>query len=141
MTKLIHTSIDIHASRETIWKILTDFEKYPTWNPFVKSLTGEVKVGHSIKIVLPGMKFTPQVRTFEEQTEFSWLGHLWFKGLFDGEHKFHLTDLGNGITRFDHSEHFKGILVGAFAKRLDADTKPGFEEMNRALKARAEATA
>ncbi len=138
MTKQIKTSITINASKEKIWEILTDFENYPEWNSFIKSVTGEVKVGNQIKIKLQGMTFKPIVLNFKENTELKWLGLLWFKGLFDGEHKFKLTDNGNGTTNFEQSENFSGILVKLFSKSLDKDTKNGFEQMNRELKLRAE---
>lgn len=138
MAKQINTSITINASKEKIWKTLTDFKKYPEWNSFIKSVTGEVKVGNQIQIKLQGMTFKPIVLTFKENTELKWFGHLWFKGLFDGEHKFKLTDNGNGTTNFEQSENFSGILVKLFAKSLDKDTKNGFEQMNKELKLRAE---
>ena len=34
----ISTEIEINAPVETVWSILTDFDKYPDWNPFVKSV-------------------------------------------------------------------------------------------------------
>jgi hypothetical protein len=37
-----------------------------------------------------------------------------------------------------HSEEFSGVLVPFLRNILDRDTKRGFEEMNPALKARAE---
>ena len=67
-----------------------------------------------------------------------WLGHLWFSGLFDGEHKFELIDNGNGTTTFIQSEKFKGILVPLFNKMLDKNTVNGFNDMNRKLKVLAE---
>ncbi|MGK0413301.1 MAG: hypothetical protein ACJA1B_001504 [Polaribacter sp.] len=138
MAKYIKTSITINASREKIWKVLTDFENYREWNSFIKSVTGEVKVGNQIEIKLQGMTFKPVVLTFNKNIELKWLGHLWFKGLFDGEHKFKLTDNGNGTTNFEQSENFSGILVKLFAKSLDKDTKNGFEQMNKELKVHVE---
>ena len=138
MAKQIKTSITINASKEKIWKILTDFENYPEWNSFIKSVTGEVKVGKQIKIKLQGMTFKPIILIFNENSELKWLGRLWVKGIFDGEHKFKLTDNGNGTTNFEQSEIFSGILVKLFSKSLDKDTKNGFEQMNMELKLHAE---
>ncbi|MFD1294981.1 SRPBCC family protein [Lutibacter holmesii] len=138
MTKQIHTSITINASKEKIWKILTDFDNYSKWNPFIKSVTGEVKTGNKIKIELQGMTFKPVVLTFTKNNELKWLGHFWFKGIFDGEHKFKLTDNGNGSTNFEQSERFSGVLVKLFSNKLDTNTKNGFEEMNKELKFQAE---
>ena len=84
------------------------------------------------------MTFSPTVVTLNKNIEFKWLGHLLLKGLFDGEHKFVLTDNGNGSINFEQSENFKGILVRLLSKSLDKDTKNGFEQMNNQLKIRAE---
>ncbi|MFZ4545382.1 MAG: hypothetical protein ACOYOA_15120 [Saprospiraceae bacterium] len=72
------------------------------------------------------------------EKEFRWIGHLLFKGLFDGEHKFELIDNGNGTTTFRQSEKFNGILVPLFKKMLDINTRNGFMAMNEQLKNRAE---
>ena len=138
MAKHIHTSIQINANSAAVWKVLTDFDSYPDWNPFITSLTGEVAVGNKLAIQLPNMSFKPKVLTYTKNTELKWLGHLLFKGLFDGEHRFLLTDNGDGTTTLDHSEQFSGFLVKAFAKSLDGETKAGFNAMNKALKKRVE---
>ncbi len=138
MKKTITTSVQINTDSQTVWKVFTDFDRYPEWNPFVKYLKGEVKVGNQIEVKLQNMTFRPRVQKFEKSKEFTWLGHLWFKGLFDGEHSFLLTDNGDGITTFEQRESFSGLLVRMLAKKLDKDTKPGFEAMNRELKLRAE---
>lgn len=143
MTKEIKTEISINATPEKVWSILTDFDKYPNWNPFIKSLTGNVAVGNKITARLEppeanGMTFKPVVLAFEKNKELRWVGHLLFPGLFDGEHKFELNDNRNGTTTFKQSEKFSGILVPLFKKMLDNNTKKGFEEMNKKLKELAE---
>ena len=138
MTKQITTSITINASSAKVWQILSDFDKYPDWNPFIKSVSGNVQVGNQIKIKLQGITFKPVVLSLTENSELKWLGHFWFKGLFDGEHRFHLTENADGTTHFEQSEKFSGILVKFLSKTIDKDTKQGFEEMNSALKLRAE---
>ena len=139
----IKTQIDINATPENIWKILTDFDNYPNWNPFIKQLTGEVKVGSKIKVNIQppeakAMTFKPTILTYQSNEELSWLGSLLFKGVFDGEHKFELIENENGITTFIQSEQFKGILVPLFKKQLHNNTKRGFEQMNQKLKELAE---
>ncbi len=139
MAKEINTEILIQATPATVWTILTDFETYPKWNPFIKSISGALKVGNKItaRIEPPGAKgmtFKPTILALETNKKFMWLGHLWFTGLFDGEHSFELIDNGNGTTTFVQSEKFKGILVPLFKKMLDIKTIQGFEAMNGALK-------
>jgi hypothetical protein len=132
--KEISTSIVIQKPPADVWDVLTRFDQYPSWNPFVKSLEGHVKVGQRIKVKLPAMNFRPRVLAFEKNKEFRWLGHLLFPGLFDGEHRFQLQDNGDGTTTFIHSEIFKGILVPLFSRMLDNETRTGFQLMNEKLK-------
>lgn len=138
MQKEITTQVQIAATPKQVWRVLTDFDSYSEWNPFIKSITGSVKVGSKIRAELGGMTFKPKVLTYEKNNEFKWLGHLLFKGLFDGEHRFQLIDNQDGTTTFIQSEQFSGILVGLFAKKLDGETKDGFGAMNAALKRRVE---
>jgi hypothetical protein len=143
MATEIKTEILINATTDRVWTVLTNFDNYPSWNPFIKSIKGEVKVGNKItaRIEPPeasGMTFKPKILTLETNKELSWLGHLLFAGLFDGEHKFELIDNGNETTTFKQSEKFNGLLVPLFKKQLDTNTKNGFAAMNIKLKELAE---
>lgn len=138
MKKNIETTIRIKATAEKIWNILTDFQKYPEWNPFVFSMEGEAKEGTTLKANIQGMKFKPLVLAAKKNREFRWKGSLFVKGLFDGEHYFMLNENGDGTTTLIHGEFFSGLLVDMFAKTLDTKTKSGFEKLNDALKQRAE---
>ncbi|MFN8349260.1 MAG: SRPBCC domain-containing protein [Spirosomataceae bacterium] len=143
MAKQISTEITINAAPQKVWAILTDFDNYSHWNPFIKSITGPVAVGKTItaRIEPPeaqGMTFRPTVLAFEVNREFRWRGQLFLPGLFDGEHSFQLTDNGDGTTTFRQSELFEGILVPLFKKMLDINTVNGFNLMNEALKKLAE---
>ena len=142
-TKLINTQFIINATAEHVWTVLTDFDRYQDWNPFIKSILGQPHVGETITVSITppdgkGMTFKPTVLAFEQNKEFRWIGKLWFKGIFDGEHKFELVDNGDGTTTFHHSEHFNGLLVGLLEKQLENNTRRGFELMNESLKNRVE---
>jgi len=65
-------------------------------------------------------------------------GHLFVPGLLDSEHIFATEPFGAGHVRFVQREIFTGMQVPLFARWLHTETLRGFEEMNRALKRRAE---
>lgn len=134
----IETEVRINATAEKVWQVLTDFNGYPKWNPFITSLEGEVKVGKEIKVVLADMTFKPIVKSYEPFKKFSWLGKLWIKGLFDGHHQFEIIEESAGYVILKHSEDFKGVLVPLFKKKLNNGTKKGFMAMNKEVKMRAE---
>jgi hypothetical protein len=140
--KEVHTEIEINAEPEKVWKILTDFDKYDQWNPFIKRIIGNANKGNKIEIHLetPGgkkRKYRPTVTKVEEGRELRWLGKSL---LLNGEHVFTLQQLQPGRIRLVHRELFDGLLTSFFGKSLDTDVKQGFKEMNRALKERAERT-
>jgi len=141
--KELHSEIDIQASDERVWQLLTDFASFPQWNPFILRASGEPKTGTRLEVTIQpsgarGMTFRPTVLKAESKHELRWLGHLLIPGLFDGEHSLTIQPLEANRVRFVQHEIFTGILVPLFAHSLDTDTRRGFEEMNQALKMRAE---
>lgn len=139
----IETTVDIAAPPERVWAVLTDFARYPEWNPFIPRIDGRPEVGArlTVRIVPPGgrpMTFRPYVLTAEPGRELRWRGRLFVPGLFDGEHAFRLMALNRGGVRFRQEERFRGLLLPLFAGNGLERTRRGFEEMNAALKRRAE---
>lgn len=139
----LHTEIIIQASPQKVWKILTEFDRYPEWNPFIRSFEGTLRPIERFKVVLqsPGgrkMTFKPRCLVLEPERELRWLGSLFMQGIFDGEHIFELHPHGKGQTRFVQRELFSGWLVPLLWNQLNTDTRKGFEMMNAALKERAE---
>lgn len=84
------------------------------------------------------MSFRAVVFTRQETQEFRWKGQRLINGLFDGEHHFQLSILGENQTQMIHSEEFQGILVRTFLKTLETKIKVNFERINQALKQQAE---
>jgi len=137
----VKTDILINASAEKVYAVLTDFADYPNWNPFIKSVEGKPAVGERLTATMHmegGKPFyvKPKVLVANSGTEFRWLGHLYFKDLFDGEHYFILESLETNKTRLTHGEQFNGILSGPIMKNIKAGTEKAFQDMNRALKKR-----
>jgi hypothetical protein len=136
MKKTIYTETEINASAAKIWAVLTDFEAFPKWNPFIKYLKGEVKIGNTIEVRIEpprgtGMTFKPKILEYQKNNKLRWLGKTFIPGLFDGEHCFELKENPTGTTTFIQKENFSGIFVGLFDT---SKTKAGFEAMNMKIK-------
>ncbi len=139
----LRTEIKINANPEKVWSVLTDFKKFPEWNPMMKSLEGNLKVGEKVvvKMEQPGsgtMTFKPTITKVIPNKEFRWQGKLLVSGLFDGEHIFEISDNKDGSSTLVHREVFKGILIPLFKNMLDKNTRQAFIMMNEQLKARCE---
>jgi hypothetical protein len=143
MTRHISHSIEIDASPARVWAILTDTQSFPSWNPFIIKLDGELREGArlNVRIQSPGGRattFHPTVLVAQAETELRWLGRVLVPGVFDGEHSFRLEAISAGRTRFTQSERFSGILVAPLGRTI-ARAEVGFTQMNESLKARSEA--
>ena len=139
----LRSEIEIAAPAKRVWEILTGFAGFPEWNPFIRRARGNLVEGGRLEILMQpsgarGMTFSPTVLTVEVDRELRWIGHLFVPGLFDGEHIFTIEPLGTDRVHFTQREIFTGLLVPLLSRMLDTDTRRGFEEMNKALKARAE---
>ena len=139
----LKSEITIDAPRQAVWAILTAIDLYPEWNPFITSIEGTLAVGKSIRvrIATPAgkpMTFRPICLERAEAKRLRWLGSLWIRGVFDGEHIFELESTRPNNTRFIQREKFSGILVPLLWSSLANKTLRGFEAMNQKLKSRAE---
>ena len=144
--KEVRTEIEISASPERVWKILTAFDKYEQWNPFIHKIIGQPNEGSRIEIHIETSsgkkrKYAPTLTRVDEGRELRWRGKSSLPGFLNGEHIFTIEELQSQRVRFVQSEVFDGLLTSLFGKSLDTDVRLGLEEMNRALKERAERTA
>jgi hypothetical protein len=143
--KELRSEIEIDASAEQLWHVLTNLAAYPQWNPFIRNASGDIRIGASIEVRMQpsgarGITFRPKVLNVEPNRELRWIGRLWIPGLFDGEHIFTIEPIAPNRVRFTQRENFTGLLVPFLSRNLDKDTKRGFDEMNQALKSQAEKT-
>jgi hypothetical protein len=142
MKKDIRTEIEINASPEKVWQILSDFEIFPAWNPFVIKVSGKPKVGEvlQIEVQLPEsrlLKFTPTVLKADPNKELRWVGTMSLNA-FCGEHFYQIEKLGDDKIRFIHGEHFSGWMVGLIWIMFGKKIEKGYGLMNVALKKQAE---
>lgn len=139
----LESRIVIHSSPEDIWAVLTDFDTYPEWNPFIKKIQGVLREGSRLTISMEppgsvGMNIKPVLLMVNPCNELRWLGHFLFPGLLDGEHVFQILDKGDGTCLFIQREYFSGFLLPLIEKMMMKSTGEGFIQMNEALRDRVE---
>jgi hypothetical protein len=140
--KELCTEIEIQASPEKVWHILTDLDKWPDWNPFITRAIGKPQLGEKVNITAGSgpkvMVLHCTVTKVEPNHELTWKYHVGLPMLFQGEHSMRIEPAGEGHVRFVDREVVTGLLVPLQAKNIDTNSKRGFEAMDQALKARAE---
>ena len=73
----ILSEIEIGATASRVWSILTDFAAYPSWNPFIRSISGDVEAGRRLAVSIQpdggrAMTFRPTVLVAEPNSELRW---------------------------------------------------------------------
>jgi hypothetical protein len=138
--KEIYTEIEINATPEKVWEILTDFTKYSEWNPSVDTIAGDLKIGNLVTVTIKNgnknSKMKAKITGFKNNISFSWLGKI-IPGI-RGEHFFIIKPNNDNGIIFIQKEIFEGFLVSLFQKKLEKDGKQNFTEVNITLKKRAE---
>ena len=66
----LRTEIEIQATAERVWELLTDVAGFPRWNPFIRWVKGDLRVGDRLEVRLQpsgtrGMIFRPMVLSIE----------------------------------------------------------------------------
>lgn len=137
----IETHIDIDAPIEKVWGVFTDFDSHKEWNPFLICIQGVLEEGRKVKIKAKisegNVKVAePTVTKLIDGSEAVFLAEKGF--LFKGEHYFKFESLSLSTTRVVHGEKFSGLLPKLFWSKIQYRFTKLFNDMNQALKVRAE---
>ncbi|MGW0505078.1 SRPBCC family protein [Micromonospora sp. NPDC003241] len=129
--------IDINATPQAVWAVLTDFAAYGEWSNFTAA-EGSARVGNRLTMRMPGMTFRPTVTVATPDRELRWVGTLVTKQLFHGEHSFVLSVNPDGTTRVTNHEEFSGFLTAVMRRFLRTPKNDGYAAFNAGLKRRVE---
>jgi len=142
--------VDIQAPVERVWHIMTDFERYPEWNPLNRffRLDDRPEPGHTVTFgpswgpypedgTLPQPAMTTrEMLTVWEQNRCLTYGDL--RSFFKAERTQYLEPLANGDTRYHTYERVCGWLAPMVRLLFEKRIVAGFTANGIALKARAE---
>ena len=108
----LQASVQIHASPQRVWAVLTDQTAYPRWNPLIISSAGQLT---------PGATLVNQMHDATGTTTFTPVVQV----------------VHPGLVLFTQREDFTGVAVPFYEHHLHAGTLPMFRAMNAALAAQA----
>jgi len=147
MAAEIRTFVDIDATPERVWEVLTDLPAYPEWNPIVRRAEGTFAVGGSPSLTFAPLSTALRVtvrptvleatagRRLRFRVRFARLG---VPGLFDAEHVLTLERQEGGGVRLWEQARFRGLLTPLVTRLLNRNESGAFAAMNDALKLRVE---
>jgi uncharacterized protein YndB with AHSA1/START domain len=149
MTREMKTSIDLSATPERVWEVLTDVSAYPDWTPGLTSAKGAFVVGGRVVFGYPPLhpllRSTVPVKVLEvtpgRRLRYAWrFARLGIPGLLDAELSSTIEVPADGGVRLWLQMWVRGLLLSLIISSLSPGETPTFGPMPTALKARIEGT-
>jgi len=130
------SEIEIAAAPEVVWEVLTAFERWPRWNPDVKSVSmhGPVAEGSMFRWKAGPGTITSTIRRAEPSRLIAWTGktlgikaiHFWYLEARDGK------------TFVRTEESYDGLVARLLRRSLQKTLDGALADGLRYLKAEAE---
>jgi hypothetical protein len=132
--------VDIDASPQQVWMVLTDFPAYPIWNPFIYPVSGIPRPDSPLEMTLHPesgpVTYRATVVTAQPNRELSWTGQILSAGVYAVTFIFTIEPLTGGGARLEARERGKGVAPVSWG--VGGDIPRGLDQMAKALRNRAE---
>ena len=120
----VKTEIAINATPARVWAVLTDFPRYPEWNPFVLQVEGNVYQNAAIRyrFEMPrGVRiWTPAtVLRYEPERELRFSANFMTASIFRGDHYFAIEPAGRPAHLSSWGNRERPGLSGSAARTAE----------------------
>lgn len=134
----VAVGINIRATPDRVWKLLTNAAEFPRWNSTVTSISGTIALGEKLEIkvpIAPTRVFKVKVSEFVPAKLMVWRDGA--APMFQGVRTYTLMGKSDGTTDFTMAEVFSGLMLPMIASSLP-DMVPVFSTYAADLKRAAE---
>lgn len=143
MAFVIDATLQIEASAELVWQVITDFQRYGEWNPFIPECRTTLQPGAPIdlQVILFPPRRQPQrewMLTHTPGREFSYRMKPAPLGALRSRRSHTVTPLGPGRCRYESHFELAGWAQQALTALLGRNLQRGFAGMTEGLRQRAE---
>jgi hypothetical protein len=139
----IEHRIGVQAPAEAIWAVISEIDRWPSWNPLYPKAEGKLRIGGplTLELALPDRKpqtIRPVIVDWIPNEQIHWrLTAL--AGLVKATRFLEIEKLTETGCIFSNGELFDGPLASMAVRSLGGAARRGFAAMGEAVKARAEA--
>jgi hypothetical protein len=130
--------IDITATEELVWEVMTNLERWPAWNPDVKSVSfwGAIAAGTEFRWRVNTGTITSRFQSVERPRLLAWTGRLFPLGI-EAVHVWKLESRA-GFTRVRTEESWNGVAVRLLRGRAKGMLQQSIDRGLAALKSECE---
>jgi hypothetical protein len=128
--------IEISATADLVWDVLTGFNRWPTWNPDVESVSmhGDVAVGSEFRWKAGPGTITSTIQEVDPPRRIAWTGrtlgiqavHVWW------------LEPSDGVTTVLTEESYQGLVARLLRRPLQKALDRALDNGLRYLKAEVE---
>ncbi len=137
--------VEIEASAETVFAVLTDLKAYPSWNPFTSRVDATLVVGapvrmrvHLGRLTLTQVEYVREVTPPEPVGRLTWGIRTATPWLLRAERVQTVTPISDRWCRYTTVDTIGGALEPVVALLFGRALDEGFNAMAEALRQRAE---
>jgi hypothetical protein len=136
-------SIDVEATPETVWSVLTAIADWPQWNPDVKSMSfdGPLEPGSTFRWKAGPATIVSTLEEVDPPGRVRWRGRTLS---IDALHEYRLESRDGG-THVETEETYSGLLArlmhGSLQKTLDRALEQGLQHLKAESERRVATTA
>ncbi|MCW2600189.1 MAG: hypothetical protein JWM02_2018 [Frankiales bacterium] len=143
-TTITSETVDIDAPQHFVWSVLTDYARYPDWNPYTVRVEATLELGGRVELHLPDPNNPGQTfKTVEWMSVIDPPHHLQYNTGTElpGIHAVRdqwVEDLGGGRSSYRTTDVFTGDIAKLVFDLQGEWVTQGFNATAHALKAHAE---
>ncbi|PXX64211.1 uncharacterized protein YndB with AHSA1/START domain [Nocardia tenerifensis] len=142
MAFVIDVTVDIDAPAELVWQVITDFDRYGEWNPFVSECRSSLVPGEPIDMLVHlGSRPRRQREYIRSHTPGRELSYAMKPVPFGALHSLRshtVTPLDDDRTRYESHFELDGWLHPLVVALLGKHLRRGFAGMTAGVEERAE---
>ena len=135
-------AVEIHASAESVWEILTDGAKYGEWNPFTTRVDTDFRIGSKVELQvrLGPLNLRQQERILQVDPPrlLAWGMTMGHRLLLSARREQRIQPVSGSRCRYVTTDELSGLLTLKVALLFGRAIRNGFNAMALALKERAE---
>jgi hypothetical protein len=109
-------AVVVKAPREAIWALLTELDRYATWNPYITDASGRVAEGSDVELTLENGdggtdRVTAEIIILRPMRKLEWRTRTLLPGLLDREQIFRVIPHGPGRYVVLQDARLEGVLA------------------------------
>jgi hypothetical protein len=137
MSRIYSASIEIEAPAPVVWSVLTDFARYPEWNPFTIEVRTHLCVGDPVDMRVRMMRLgvtidqREHVREVVEGERIRW--GMRAGRIVRGERTQKVEALAEGRARYVTEDEISGVCTPLVHAIFGGSLELGFTSMAKAL--------